>query len=562
MKKLLAILACMVLAISSIGIIAPKSAAAEEAPELKPIDMYLIGGQSNAAGYSSAKAEAGQTLPTGSFDGIMYGGQVDRVISTGASKQNWLNFSNFKTSVTAGYGASANHIGPEYGMSKVLSANYSVGNKAFIFKSAAGGTSLNDYAAAEGSGSYAYGNWYPRSLWADGYTPSLEAGASDYTGVQYLLFIENFKKVYNELIANGYSPKVKGMVWMQGEEDMGAGYADKYASVLQTFIKDIRNDLTAITGDFGLAEMPFVAGKIQLHFAQHNNLGAPTINNEISSVAERMTNVATVETADLVMVNSDGSHNGPDKYHFSVTDAETLGERFATELMKMEITNTSSLSVEVTGGSVDYDYDQESGAVTLKNFAQNDGYKLSSVVVKSVNGGESVRIYYAGTDGDYAEDTMDIDLTEFVENYATTYNRLVLSVTFTQQKVKITITNDAEKGAAYTNPTGLIHAVGSEILINVVPKQGYEVDVVTFNGVEVEPQADGRYPITIAADENAVVVTYKEAVKDSSQDSSQSSSQSSSKPASSGGCGGNIGMGVLSLLGVCLATVSYKSRKR
>ena len=52
-------------------------AKAEEAA--KPIDMYLIGGQSNAAGYSLAS----KGNVDGSFSNVMYAGEVDKRLERG-----------------------------------------------------------------------------------------------------------------------------------------------------------------------------------------------------------------------------------------------------------------------------------------------------------------------------------------------------------------------------------------------------------------------------------------------------------------------------------------------
>ena len=46
------------------------------AAEEKRIDMYLIGGQSNAAGYT--KTESGTGVEKQTFDAVLYGGQVDK----------------------------------------------------------------------------------------------------------------------------------------------------------------------------------------------------------------------------------------------------------------------------------------------------------------------------------------------------------------------------------------------------------------------------------------------------------------------------------------------------
>ena len=310
----------------------------------KIIDMYLIGGQSNAAGYS-AKGTLNET-----FSNIGYAGEVDRS-ADGSVKQSLVaNYNDYKWAVTAGLGRTQNHIGPEYGMAKELNSLYAGENKAFIFKTATGSTSLRDITANQWGG-----NWYPRSLWQDGYTPNVNT-FEPRTGVIYKRFIDNFKTVYNNLVAKGYTPVVRGMVWMQGEEDLG--YESEYKTLLKTFITDIRSDLTTFTGD-DLTEMPFVIGKIATTFAQYNNPSVPAFNTAQQEVANEMVNVKTVETSDLVIVDSDGATKGTDKYHFSGNDALVLGRRFAKKLLEMSKQNLVSFK----GNNVHFSYIEKRTAV-------------------------------------------------------------------------------------------------------------------------------------------------------------------------------------------------------
>ena len=330
-KKILIIFAALFLAFCGIFTY-PKTVSAETKPT--PIDMYLIGGQSNAVGYSS-KGALSET-----FENVGYAGAVNRYLSDGTYRANNIeNFSQFKWAVTSGLGHSPAYIGPEYGLAQYLNDKYSGANKAFIFKSGAGGTALRDETSGE---SGIYGNWYPRSLWEDGYTPSMSV-TSDPTGVQYYLFIENFKTVYNELIDNGYEPTVKGMVWMQGCSDLG--YATAYESLLKTFITDIRTDLTAIT-QTDLSTMPFVIGKIATTFVSYNNPNVPAMNEAQQNVADTMGKVETIETSDLIIVNQDGSVNGTDMYHFNTNDSVVLGNRFAEKLLQVNNLKYAQVTAE------------------------------------------------------------------------------------------------------------------------------------------------------------------------------------------------------------------------
>lgn len=304
----------------------------------KSIALYLIAGQSNAAGYS-AKGTLDET-----FENVGYAGEINRKLNNaGADVSNVASYSSYLWQTTAGLGRTANHIGLEYGIAKQLNGNYKGNTKAFIFKTASGGTALRDLASGE---SGIYGNWYPRSEWTSGYTPN--PMSNNPTGVMYYNFIENFKMVYQNLLANGYTPVVKGMVWMQGEADLGANI--EYKTLLKAFIKDIRTDLKEITGDADLDAMPFVIGKIATSFNQFNYSPVYSFNRTLQEVADEMDRVETVETSDLIIVNYDGTINGTDKYHFNTADAVTLGQRFGDKLLEMNGIETKSTGCSSTIG--------------------------------------------------------------------------------------------------------------------------------------------------------------------------------------------------------------------
>ena len=292
----------------------------EKKEETKVLDLYLIGGQSNAAGSS---------LHNGKLDGIVfenvgYAGQINRQYKNGNVSGDFLySFSQYQWSVSAGFGKLST-IGPEFGMAEVFNEYYTGDEKAFIFKSAAGGTALVTPSTSE------FGTWLPSSMWAEGYDP---VNTTDGLGFQYYSFVENFAQVYWTLRDNGYDVRIKGMAWMQGEADLY--YADQYGDALMTMIRDLRADLYAITGDESVKEMPFVIGKIATSFAQYDNPVVPGFNAVQQSVADNTVNCETIETADLIIVGPDGQILGSDHYHFNYSDSRTLGNRFAQKLMEM-----------------------------------------------------------------------------------------------------------------------------------------------------------------------------------------------------------------------------------
>ncbi len=285
----------------------------------KVIDLYLIAGQSNAAG-SSIKGNLKD-----SYRNVWFAGEVDEDRRTGSASLSYFNKSvKYLKMVKPGLGVSGSHIGPEYGMAQIFNDYYS-DNPVLIFKSAAGGTALQNKNTGL---SDTFGNWYPRSKWGD---KEVDAKNSP-MGVQYYNFVENFKLIYAKLVDDGYTPKVRGMVWMQGEDDLGSHSI--YKRLLKAFITDMRKDISDITGDAEVLEMPFVIGKIATTFAMYNNPNVPAFNQMQDEVAKEMKNVYTIETSDLIIVGEGGKVLGTDLYHFSTEDAVILGNRFAEKLLK------------------------------------------------------------------------------------------------------------------------------------------------------------------------------------------------------------------------------------
>lgn len=312
-KRMLAALVCALLMATAC------CALAESTSDKGVIDLYLIAGQSNAAGYSKRKGLSGH------FPNIWFAGEVDKNRLTGETALSTIKEQTIRYEVAAGLGSGTSRVGPEYGMAQVLNDHYSSEHPALIFKSAAGGTSLRN---KQSGNSQVFGNWYPRSLWpAETIDPLVSA-----TGVQYANFVGNLRWVCDYLRAEGYTIRVRGMVWMQGEDDLGAH--GTYKRLLKSFITDMRKDISEITGDPEVLEMPFVIGKIATTFAMYDNPNVPAFNEMQDDVANEMTNVYTIETSDLIIVGEGGKVVGTDLYHFNTEDAVTLGNRFAEKLLK------------------------------------------------------------------------------------------------------------------------------------------------------------------------------------------------------------------------------------
>lgn len=221
----------------------------ESVPEAGEIDVYLIAGQSNAAGYSTYNYDTalGEDARFAyGFPGIWYAGNA-----RGEAEGIALNRELEWQLVRIGLGR-PEYFGPELGMAAALSSLYNAetGRTAAIVKYAAGGTSLLNKLSGKNA---AEGNWVP---------PSYQAvlGAGDpRTGGLYRNFLAETEKRITELNLLGYTPKIRGLYWMQGEEDMGSPAT--YKTAFTYFVSDIRRDLGGIVGE-DLSELPVYVGQI------------------------------------------------------------------------------------------------------------------------------------------------------------------------------------------------------------------------------------------------------------------------------------------------------------
>ena len=227
------------------------SAKAEENNDIvKDIDIYLIGGQSNAAGcsrYDKAGLEALDSRYVNGFSNVLYSGSA-----------YGGNNSVSPQPVKCGQGMYDYFIGPELGMASVLSetCNPTTGKYAGIIKFALGGTSLVHHVdkIKEDGSSTDEADWVSQSSEA-----TLTEGVTEYTGWLYEHFLLEVVKQLEAYRQAGYNPIIKGMYWMQGEEDRY--YSHKYPEAFQYFVSDLRKDLTERTGQ-SLQDMPMVIGLI------------------------------------------------------------------------------------------------------------------------------------------------------------------------------------------------------------------------------------------------------------------------------------------------------------
>lgn len=460
---------------------------------VKTIDIYLIAGQSNAAGYS-AKGDLNEK-----FENVGYAGEIDRSID-GSVKQSLIsNFSDYVWGVTSGLGRTSNHIGPEYGMSKELNGVYTGETKAFIIKTATGSTPLRNVDRPNGSYDPWGGNWYPRSLWDVGYSPNVET-LTPRTGVLYQRFVDNFKTVYYNLIDNGYQPVVRGMAWMQGEDDLG--YHDEYKNILMAFISDIRADITKITGDQKDMQMPFVIGKIATTFATYNNPKVPAFNAIQEEVAEEMDKVATVETSDLIINDALGV-KGTDQYHFSGQDSLKLGRRFAQKLLQM----SDDKVVVATAKNAQVSYDKKPNGDIELSVRAHSGYVITKVEINGVDVTKDL------LNGKY----LIVNPEQITNVIVQTKDASICEITYAE----------VVNGSFLYWYQNTEKKAGETLDVKVRADQGYIVEAVYCNGEEMKYNADkGVYQIVVDKD-SVITVSIKPYVENSIDSSSENKDSTS-----------------------------------
>ncbi len=229
------------------------SAAASAQPASEPspqpangkLKVFVLAGQSNMVGFGTVPGEAGDAGTMAgcvAADPEQYGHLVDAegtpvvrddvwivdLSYAGKERQGWL---------TVGYGASADHIGPEYGFGFAVGDHFE--DPVLIIKCAWGGRSLVH-------------NFLPPS--AAEYEEPTEDGDMGFQYAEVVRIVQevtaNLDTYFPEYAGEGY--EVVGFGWHQGWNDrINADAVNTYEDNMAHFIRDMRADL-------GVDGLPFV----------------------------------------------------------------------------------------------------------------------------------------------------------------------------------------------------------------------------------------------------------------------------------------------------------------
>ena len=263
------------------------------------IDVYLIGGQSNATGQGYlANLPAGFAPDTRVL--LYHSGRPH--LDSGAAPDTWVPLRQASES--------PDRFGPELGLGNRLQELFP-GRRIALIKHAHSGTNL-------------YRQW----------APGASAGDRSDWGPQFAVFVDTVEGGLAALRAQGDEPVLRGMVWQQGESDADrTEHGDAYAANLAHFIARVREQ-------FHAPALPFVYGYVMpavpapgtypgrdaVRRAEHDldeNSGSPLA----------VKGARVVATADLGHRADDPHTRYPkDHLHFGTLGMLELGRRMADRL--------------------------------------------------------------------------------------------------------------------------------------------------------------------------------------------------------------------------------------
>ena len=337
-KRLLIALLAIALVFSSLAIVI-SAAVGGSSDDGKKINVWLIAGQSNAVGYGEVANYSGP-------DGELLDAGVENVLYYGAGYG-----SDQKTfvPVSFGLGKSGEYSGAELGLATALANS---GEMNAIIKYADGDTQLS---ALNVNSTTNVSTWTPPSYIKD--NPAIEF-EGDKIGDLYNGLIATVASGIAQLKADGYTPVVQGIWWMQGERDGNHGEmtAELYSELLGYLASDLRADVGEIVGE-DLSTLPFVYGRVYRNpaYAPNSEAGLAGVlggQDAFASDANNV-NVAMLDTrselidfytrAHVDLVQQDG-------WHYDAYTQQLMGEALVRKINAMKPTYTDTESVSILSG--------------------------------------------------------------------------------------------------------------------------------------------------------------------------------------------------------------------
>lgn len=274
----------------------------------KPIDVFIVAGQSNAVGFDAPTSQmpaddVDQTIlfryrigdpPPDAHDSVSDGWVHLQAQPLGdpIKPRRDRQYGNF--------GQPEGGFGPEIGFARQIAKQQK--RPIAILKVAFSGTHVE-------------GDWDPK-LTAD--TPTT---SRDCSGACYRHLVQEHKTAMAELVAKGFQPNTVAMVWVQGESDANAARASRYQTNLTEMIASLRTEIES-------PNMIALLG-VNTKFGGGKNKGMPAIIAAQKAIAESDKNAAYVDTDGASIANN---------AHFDAAGTIDVGKQFAERLMDTSVT--------------------------------------------------------------------------------------------------------------------------------------------------------------------------------------------------------------------------------
>ncbi len=287
------------------------------APAAPPLPVFVLAGQSNMEGHGLIPADPKRNEGRGSLEFLVkdpataerFRHLVDVTGKWATRDDVWIWYLGRHGSLTAGYGAREDRIGPELGFGTVVGD--ALDGQVLLIKCAWGGKSL-----------------------AKDFRPPSSGGE---VGPNYTQVVQLTRQVLSQLddlfpAYGGRGYQLAGFGWHQGWNDrINQAFNDEYERNLANFIRDIRRDL-------GAAQLPFVIAETGMNGPEETHPRALSLMKAQAAVAEYPEfrgNVAFVGTK-AFWRPQDQSPSGQG-YHWN-TNAETyflIGEAMGRAMLQL-----------------------------------------------------------------------------------------------------------------------------------------------------------------------------------------------------------------------------------
>ncbi len=264
----------------------------------KPIDVYLIGGQSNATG-QGYMANLPEKFSLNK-DVLLFHSAKPH-LDSGEKPNTWVPLRQASES--------PDRFGPELGFGNRI-AELKTDRAIALIKHAHSGTNL-------------FRDW----------NPGKDAADKDHFGPQYKVFIETVQLGLKELKDQDYEPTIRGMIWQQGESD------SKDEETATSYSKNLAQLIARVREQFETPDMLFVygfvlpppnAGKARDLVRQGQR---DVDQNSGSPLAVKRAFV--ISTDDLSQRADDRNSRYPnDHNHFGTAGTLELGRRMAERMIK------------------------------------------------------------------------------------------------------------------------------------------------------------------------------------------------------------------------------------